>query len=419
MSNTIKWGLLGGCVIGLFGFDASDTADAAGFYIREHSTSAMMTGFAGSASRGDDSSHLFYNPATIINNSKVDITGDFRVFFPDVELRGTAATSPFMMPIGGTPNTGNMAPVAALAPAFYASYGLTENLSVGIGGTGPFAVDIEANQAWLGRFQITKTNMRAMNVNPVFAYRLADWVTIGGGLQVQYFDANLQNVQPSPAPFGPPTGTGFLLGDGWGVGFTAGVLLEPNEDTTIGVGYRSRIKHKLKGRSGIQGTPIPQVPSKFDFTSPDILTASLSHKVNDYLTLHGTFEWANWSLFDAIVVQTPGLTTVRPQNWEDTYSGFAGASYMIDEKTTIGAGVGYTTAVSDGGTSSISPDGERVTLGVGVSHRVMKMLTMKASYAHVFFDDTNLNIPPGPSGSFTGKSKIDIHVVGFSGTIHW
>ena len=95
-------------------------------------------------------------------------------------------------------------------------------------GTGPFAVDIQTNQTWLGRFQVTKTNMRAFNVNPVFAYRLADWVTIGGGLQVQYFDANLQNVQPSPLPFGPPTGTGYLLGDGWGVGFTAGVLFEPS-----------------------------------------------------------------------------------------------------------------------------------------------------------------------------------------------
>jgi len=87
-----------------------------------------------------------------------------------------------------------------------------------------------------------------------------------------------------------PTAPGYLVGDDWGVGFTAGVLIEPTESTTIGVGYRSRSKHEVKGRAGAQFPGVPVESSKFDFTSPDVLTASVSHKLNDYIALHGTFE---------------------------------------------------------------------------------------------------------------------------------
>ncbi|MEM7424895.1 MAG: outer membrane protein transport protein [Pseudomonadota bacterium] len=417
MTNRFKRAALAGSAFTLILSGLSSDAEAAGFYVREQSTSALMSGFAGSASRGTDASHLFYNPATIIKNRKLDITSDYRVFLPDVKIRATAATTPLGMAAGGTPTTGNMADAAALAPSFFASYALTDSLSIGVGGSGPFAVDISTNQAWLGRFQVTKSRMTAFNFNPVGAYRLTDWLTVGAGLQVQYFDVNLQNGQIAP-PI-PGAGTGFLRGDDVNVGFTAGVLLEPTESTTIGIGYRSRIKHKLKGRSGIQGLPIPQVPSRFNITTPDILTASISHDVNESFSLHGTFEWANWSLFDAIVVQTPGLTTVRPQGWEDTYSGFGGATYKINDRTVVGAGLGYTTAVTDGGTSSISPDGDRLTIAAGISHRVMDSMTIKAGYEHVFFSDTNISIPPGPSGTMTGTSEIDIHTLSFSTTINW
>lgn len=422
MSNIFKRGILGSCALSIAVLGASTAADAAGFYIREHSTSAAMTGFAGSASRGDDASHLFYNPATIVKNSKLDITSDYRIFFPDVAIDTASSLSPLGMPTGGALGTGNIAPAAGVAPAFYASYAYSDRLSFGFGGSGPFAVEIDAGQTWAGRFHVTKTSMKAFNFNPVVAYKLTDWLTVGGGLQVQYFNANLQNITLLPAPF--PLGTtapGYLVGDDWGFGFTAGVLIEPTESTTIGVGYRSRIKHEVKGRAGAQAPGIPVERSKFDFTSPDVLTASVSHQLNDYIALHGTFEWANWSLFDDITVEfgSGRPNEVRRQDWEDTYSGFAGASVMMNEDTMFGAGLGYTTAVSDGSTSSISPDGNRFTLSMGVSHRVMKSLTLKASYSHIFFEDTTLNIVNPAAGTLRGKSKIDINVVGFSSTLHW
>ena len=69
MTNLLKRGLLAGCAVSSGLMLYQPEANAAGFYVREHSTSAMITGFAGAASQGTDSSHLFYNPATIANRA--------------------------------------------------------------------------------------------------------------------------------------------------------------------------------------------------------------------------------------------------------------------------------------------------------------------------------------------------------------
>lgn len=415
MLRSLKRGLLAGCAVcaGLVIYQPE--AEAAGFYVREHSTSAMITGFAGSASQGTDASHLFYNPATIVkNDGMLDVTGDFRTFFPDIELSGTAATN-VLGAVTGAASTGNMADAASFAPSFFASYALTDRLRVGIGGSGPFAAVIASDRPWIGRFNVTKTNFLTININPVAAYQLTDWLSIGAGIQFQHFDANMQNGQIAPGPFET---TGYLIGKDWGFGLTAGLLIEPRPGTTIGVGYRSQIEHKFKGKAGLAVSA--PMRANFEITTPDIVTASISHQVSDALTLHGTFEWANWSLFDNIVVTFPGSATpteTRPQLWKDTYSGFGGASYQYDEKTTIGAGVGYTTAVSDGTSSSISPDADRITVGVGITHEIMKGLTAKASYSHVFFDDANLNITAAPN-TLTGKGELDLHILGFSLTMN-
>lgn len=420
MSNIVVRSIFACGLSGLAIFGLSSTVESAGFYVREQSVSAMTTGFAGSASRGTDSSHLFFNPATIIENEKLDITGDFRLFHPHVEIDRTTATSALGLPVMGTTSTGNMANLA-IAPSFFASYAVTDRFSVGIGGTGPFAVVIDSNPMWAGRFHLLETDMRTYNVNPVVAFKVAEWLTVGAGLQAQYFDAELRNGQIFPVPPAFVETVGFLEGDSWDFGFTAGALLKPIESTTIGVGYRSRIKHELDGSAGVIPTVAPIESTTFDITTPDVLTASISHRFNDYVTVHGTFEWVNWSLFKDITVEFASgrPNEVRPQDWEDTYSGFVGASVMVRPNTTISAGAGYTTAVSDGTTTSISPDGDRTTVAVGLTQKISELATVKVSYAHVFFSDTDMNIVSPTAGTMRGQSNIDLDILGASLTLTW
>ena len=386
----------------------------------------MGTGFAGSASRGTNSSFLFYNPASIVLNSDVDVTGDFKLFFPSVEIVGSAATRPAFpgpgAPVVGVPSTGEMAD-NAIAPTFFASYALTPDLRVGIAGTAPFAAVIDTDKPWLGRFHLTETEIVAYNVNPVVAYRFNEMFSIGFGAQLQYLDTTFKKTQAFPPPFGLGEGEGFLEGGDIGFGFTAGLLIQPSAQTTFGVGYRSRIEHTLIGSAGLNGGPVP-VPDQgveYDITTPDIVTASISHQFNEYLTGHATFEWANWSLFDAIVVEfDSGMPDdVRPQNWEDTYAGFAGLSYMLDESTVLHVGGGFTPATANGSGSSILPAGDKVSIAVGFSHQMSETWTFDASYSHIFFSDVDLTPSSFVNGSLVGTSHLDLDILGVSLTGHW
>lgn len=407
-------------VAAVFAVALAAPASAAGFYVREQSTSALGTAFAGAASRGDDPSHLFYNPATIIANAPASATLDGRVFAPDVSIGAASAIGP-LGPVVGVPGTGDMADTA-LAPSLFFSRALSETVSIGLGLSSPFAAVIESNPAWIGRFHLLKTDMRSYNVNPVIAWRLGGMVTVGAGLQVQYFKADLRNGQLFPTGAVPPfvEATGYLRGSDVGFGITAGVLVEPGPDTRVGLGYRSRIEHDIGGTAGLL-IPGTAQPVHFAITTPDIVTASVSHRVSDALTLHGTLEWANWSLFDAIVVRfDSGLMPpdVRPQGWHDTWSGFAGAMWTLDADTSVSAGAGYTQAASTGGGSAISPDGDRVTVALGASRRYGNMV-VKAGYAHIFFDDAALALASPTAGTLSATGRLDLDIASLSVTMEW
>ncbi len=402
-------------------FIVPEAANASGFYVREQSTSAAITGFAGAASRGNNASHLFYNPATIVLNDPHSLTVGLRVFDPHIEIEGASATNIFGLPVVGRSATGNIADTA-LAGGLFASFAASDRVSLGIGVSGPFGSDISTPLDWLGRFQLTKSEMTAININPVLAVRLSDRWTVAGGLQIQSFDTDLRKFEliPTGGPFVPAEG--FAEGDDITTGFTAGLLFEASPYTTLGVGYRSHMRHTFNGTAGAALLGIPSVAVNYEITTPDIITASVSHMLNPALTLHGTLEWANWSVFDELRIKFPTIVRpddVRPQNWSDTWSFFGGASLAVSERTTIGFGGGYTQSVNNGAGSTIQPDSARITVSGGISHRHSDAVTIDLAYTHVFFEDTDLTVGGGTTGTFAGSIDSDLGIFSASATFNW
>ena len=77
----------------------------------------------------------------------------------------------------------------------------------------------------------------SVNVTPIFGYKFNDMVSIAVGMQVQYFDVDIETaLAPTAAP---PRQR--LEGDDISAGFVAGMTLTPFDGTTIGIGYRSKI----------------------------------------------------------------------------------------------------------------------------------------------------------------------------------
>ena len=87
-----------------------------------------------------------------------------------------------------------------------------------------------------------KTELVTLNFNPTIAVRIAPGITIGAGAQIQTAEGIVRFATGAPA--GPTTA---VVGNGWGFGATAGVMIEATPNTRIGVGYRSQMDQDIDG----------------------------------------------------------------------------------------------------------------------------------------------------------------------------
>lgn len=112
----------------------------------------------------------------------------------------------------------------------YTTYQLGPNLWMGLGINAPFGLSVRFQEPWAGRNYGGDTTLRSFNANPVIAYRINDWISVGVGAQLQY--ATVRQTT-GVTPFPPTVAT--LDGKGWGFGATAGVTFTPWRNTTIGL----------------------------------------------------------------------------------------------------------------------------------------------------------------------------------------
>lgn len=395
-----------------------NTAQAGGFFVRQNSTSAQSSAFAGASARGADPSHLFFNGATIADNPGLTGTVDARLFLPDVDIEAFSATSPLRMSTLSRGNSGSMADTA-LAVGLYGSQQISDNLYAGIGISAPFAVVIETNDIWAGQFQLLKTEMTAFNANPVLAYRIRPGIVISGGLQIQHFNADLRKTEllPLGGPFFAEA-EGFLEGDDTAFGFTAGVLLTPAQRIRIGVGYRSEIEHRLEGTAGAKFQGIPVDTATFDVKTPQTVTAGMEIALNDRVTLLGEVQWIDWSVFTGFDIGfgSGRPNEVRPQVWQDTWFYSLGARVKLNERTDVSFGLSMDDGISTSAANTLSPDGDRKGVAIGLTRRISETTEFRASYMHLFIDDADIDIA-NQSGTLRANFESDLDIVGFSLTL--
>ena len=414
-------------IVGIPNFSLNyDTAHAGGFYAPYQTGQSIGTALAGSSARSDDAGFFFFNPATITGLDGATVTFEGRVFVPNVRIQSQQAVSPFGIDITAAGDSGNLSTTQG-APAGFVAIPLTKDLWLGAGVSGHFAVEIDANPTWAGRFQLLKTDMIGVNFSSALAWKITDWLAIAGGIQVQKFEGEFEKSELVPlSPFGPfIEARGFLEGEDWGVGAIAGILLTPTETTRIGVGYRSQISHRLKGTAGavlpIPGVTLPVDTAEFDVDLPDIVSVGLEQRIGSSLRLFLEGQWVGWSRFKGfdIAFGSGRPNELRAQEWDDTWMGAIGFGYMIQPGTEFTAGVHYDTAVTDGGGNTLSPDGNRTMIGLGLSHRVMERGVVSLHYAHVFFEDAPINVAQPRSGAFAGTFEADLDIFGVSLRMDW
>ncbi len=359
-------------------------ADAGGYAVREQSASLLGSAFAGAAA-GVDLSSAFWNPAAFgIAKNGLTTENHYSVITADTEL-SNGVTVPN---IGGATST-DIDKVGLLA-ASYGAYRINDQLVLGVSTGAPFGLATEPDDKnWIGRVHGRAAEMLTFNVSPTLAYEIAPGVHIAAGLQLQYMQLKLFTAN-SPAP--AAESFKVSLDDTVGVGYTAGILLQPTSSTSVGLGFRSKIEQELEGKAYSNGDLFSR-NVKADLDTPEIVTLSLMQAITPQMRGLATIEWTNWSRLGEVDVSGFLPNAGVRANWDDGWFYSVGLEYDYSEQVTLRTGVAYEKSPIQEAEQRLLPlpDSDRVWLSLGATYRYSEATTFDLGYSHIFFEDAELN----------------------------
>jgi long-chain fatty acid transport protein len=391
-------------------------AHGAGFALIEQDVSGMGTAYAGAAATADSLGTLYFNPAGMTRLPGTRAGGAVHLVLPSAEFRNEGSS----FVVGGAPipggDGGDSGGLAAV-PHAYLSHQLDDRTWLGLAINAPFGLTTEYDTDWVGRYHAIKSAVKTINLNPSIAFKANERLSLSAGLSAMYLEGEFTNAvdfgtlnalgQLGPlgglvsAVPGQADGGSKIEGDSWGYGFNLGALFELDDDTRIGMHYRSEVEQEIKG--DVRFTlPVPQLAAVFsdadvraDVTLPASFSLSGYHRLNSEWALMADYTWTGWSSipelrFDFANALPDGVTTF---DWKDTNRISVGASYKpAGSGWTYRLGAAYDESpIRDAASRTPRlPDDDRIWLAIGAGFSPSPRLTVDIGYAHLFIDDPRI-----------------------------
>jgi long-chain fatty acid transport protein len=387
-------------VVSCLAFTA-DAVLAAGFSITQKSVKGLGNAFAGAAAVAEDASTIYFNPAGLTRLSGRQVQAGVHIFSYSLKFSDDGSTTVLNQPLTG--GDGGNAGKQGVIPNFFYAHSISDSLKIGIGIVSPFGTDTEYDSDWVGRYYTVKSEFLTIDINPTIAYRINNMWSIGGGVSVQYLDAELTNAIDygtimSGSPSREADGESKLKVDGdWGYGFNLGVLFELSEATRFGVAYRSEISYDLEGDARFK-TPDEAAPiagasglvdtdAKADVDLPASLSVSGYHQLTDKWALLADITWTDWSTFDELRIKfdSDAGDSVSTFDLEDNFRYSLGATYTLNPQWTFRGGLAYdeSTVSSRRKRNPRLPDEDRLWFSLGTSYHFSDRLEFDFGYTYI------------------------------------
>lgn len=424
----------------------STASVASGFAILEHSVTELGNAYAGSASAAQDSSTIYFNPAGLSKLSGTEFIFGSHLILPNAQFASTSSTDITGRPLTGN-NSGNAGEIA-LIPNVYFSTDITEKLRIGLGVNAPFGLATDYNKNWQGRYDTITSDLLTVNLNPSFSYAINDWFSIGAGVNFQYIDFRFSNaIDFGTLCFGAldsqscgtlgllpqaADGRAKLKGDDWSVGYNIGLMFEPIQGTRLGLAYRSKISHTLRGTAEFN---VPQVASPllasgaFKNTRvhgrvdmPETISFGAFHQLNDNWAIMANVTWTRWNRFKVIRFEFDNpaqAQTSIEQKWENSFHYALGASYKANQNWTFRLGTAYdeTPIPNENLRTAQIPGTSRYWLSSGLSYHGYKPFTIDIAYAHLFVPDSKIDRTDNFGHRINGSYENSVDIL--SAQIRW
>ncbi|MCP3848766.1 MAG: transporter [Gammaproteobacteria bacterium] len=406
---------------------------ASGFAIIENSASGMGQAFAGAAAVAEDPSTIYFNPAGMMYLEGTQVTAGMHIIKSDAEFKNEGSTN---LALAGVPSgsEGGNAGDTFYVPNFYYVRDFGEKYKVGLGVNAPFGLGTEYKDDWMGRYAATNSELTSINFNPSIAFRANDKLAIGLGMNIQYLNAILEKDIYQFGIAGTPDGSVKVEGDSWEFGFNGGFIYELTPQTRLGVHYRSEISHTLDGDIKYKGvspalTGNPLTAPKFtnqgakaNIDTPSTFSISLTHQLNDRLTLLGDITHTKWSNFEELsIVGDNGVEVTQvDEKWSDSYRVSAGMKYQYNSQWIFRTGVAHDeTPIDDKYRTARIPGDDRTWLSFGASYSPTKSLTIDVGYSHLWVEDADIDeeyaLLSG-SGELKGEFESDVDILSVQAT---
>lgn len=388
---------------------------AGGFFLTEIGTPDVGLASAGYASRAQDASTVFTNPAgmTRISGSQL-LVGVQPIYGREVFTPDNRTTT------SGTDGGNALVPLPG-ASIFYVR-SITQDLKIGIGDCTYFGGALEYNLNWVGRYYLQGATILGNSILPSIAYRLNRWLSVGAGLNVMvgYLKEKvaIRNVLSASSD-------GQMGVKDWtvGVGGDIGVLIEPASDTRFGVQYLTpvaldfsdvphfsglgRVENAIFIKRGIIGSSVD-----LNLTVPQQLVFSAFRQVSPRLAIMADAGWQDWSEFGNPQV---GVNTANPRSvtvelrYQDTFHLAVGGQYQPAARWTLSAGFAFDNSMVSSASRSVSaPVGDQYRFGTGAQYAVSDSVVAGFAYEFMWQGDLSMyQASRGPvrgtlSGQFSG-----------------
>lgn len=396
---------------------AAGGANAAAFQLAEVSTSGLGRAYAGEAAIADNASVVATNPALmslfktaqfstggVYVDSRINMNGDVAATINGTGMRTTK---------GGSASERNVVP-GAFVPNLYFVAPVNDKFALGAGMNVNFGLKSEYDDSYDAGVFGGKTDLTAINLNLSGAYRVTEGLSLGLGVNAVYakaqvernagiiadsvkddqakqlFTVGSQEDKAIPTYLTSKDKSVVSLQDraAWGFGWNAGVMYQFNEANRIGLAYHSKVDIDFTDRTAtsLEAGAIG-VGKKGDLTLtlPDYLELSGFHQLTDKFAVHYSYKYTHWSRLTRLYASSEnGKKAFDKELQYSNNSRIAlGASYNLDEKLTLRAGIAYDQAASRHHRSAAIPDTDRTWYSLGATYKFTPNLSVDLGYAYL------------------------------------